>query len=284
MTIGDLVHEAAAVPAKAAPRRRSVPAQLPTVTLFGLAVTNATKREAVALMESWIGARDRRSRAVFIVNAHTLNRSADERAYAAVLSGGDVVFADGIGARIAARLKGVHMRDNLVGTDLVPLFMRSKRARGYRYFLLGGTPGTAERAAARLREDVPGIAIAGCQHGWFDPVETGALVERINAAAPDMLLVAMGNPLQEQWIAEHLRALRVPVSIGVGGLFDHWAGNLNRAPSWVRRGGMEWVQLLLQQPHKWRRYLLGNPRFLARALVDAWRDRSRAQGPPAQWQ
>jgi N-acetylglucosaminyldiphosphoundecaprenol N-acetyl-beta-D-mannosaminyltransferase len=283
MTIGDLVRDTTAVPAQPTPRLRSVPSQLPTVTLFGLAVTNATKREAVALMESWIGARDRRSRAVFIVNAHTLNQAADDPGYAALLSGGDVVFADGVGARIAARLKGVHMRDNLVGTDLVPLFMRAKRARGYRYFLLGGTPGTAERAAAQLREDVPGIAIAGCQHGWFDGAETGAVIERINAAAPDMLLVAMGNPLQEQWIATHLPALRVPVSIGVGGLFDHWAGDLQRAPSWVRRGGMEWVQLLLQQPHKWRRYVLGNPRFLSRALVDARRDRRRQQGPPVQW-
>jgi N-acetylglucosaminyldiphosphoundecaprenol N-acetyl-beta-D-mannosaminyltransferase len=283
MTIGDLVHEAAAVPAKAAPRLRSVPSQLPTVTLFGLAVTNATKREAVALMESWIGARDRRSRAVFIVNAHTLNLSADDRAYAAVLSGGDVVFADGIGARIAARLKGVHMRDNLVGTDLVPLFMRSKRARGYRYFLLGGTPGTAERAAARLREDVPGIAIAGCQHGWLDRAETGAVIERINAAAPHMLLVAMGNPLQEQWIAAGPRAAcagqhrRRRLVRPLGRQLEPGA-QLGAA----RRHGV--VQLLLQQPHKWRRYLLGNPRFLARALVDAWRDRSRTQGQPARWQ
>jgi len=60
----------------------------------------------------------------------------------------------------------------------------------------------------------------------------------------------------------------VPVSVGVGGLFDHWAGNLKRAPGWVRRFGIEWVQLLLQQPHKWRRYVLGNPKFVVRALRD----------------
>ena len=117
-----------------APRLRSVPSQLPTVTLFGLAVTNATKREAVALMESWIGARDRRSRAVFIVNAHTLNLSADDRAYAAVLSGGDVVFADGIGARIAARLQGAsHARQS--GRHRPGAVVHAlQAARGYRYF------------------------------------------------------------------------------------------------------------------------------------------------------
>ena len=80
----------------------------------------------------------------------------------------------------------------------------------------------------------------------------------------------MGNPLQEQWIHDHRAALRVPVSIGVGGLFDHWGGNLRRAPLWVRRLGFEWLQILLQQPgRKWRRYLLGNPKFLARAFGTA---------------
>jgi N-acetylglucosaminyldiphosphoundecaprenol N-acetyl-beta-D-mannosaminyltransferase len=78
------------------------------------------------------------------------------------------------------------------------------------------------------------------------------------------LLVGMGNPLQERWIHDHEAALDVPVMMAVGGLFDHWAGNLRRAPAFVRRLGFEWLQLLLQQPHKFPRYALGNPMFLAR--------------------
>ena len=74
----------------------------------------------------------------------------------------------------------------------------------------------------------------------------------------------MGNTKQEQWIDKYRDQLKVPVAMGVGGLFDHWAGNLNRAPLWVRKLGYEWLQLLLQQPHKWRRYLVGNPKFLFR--------------------
>jgi N-acetylglucosaminyldiphosphoundecaprenol N-acetyl-beta-D-mannosaminyltransferase len=84
----------------------------------------------------------------------------------------------------------------------------------------------------------------------------------------------MGNPMQEQWIHGHLPMLEVPVSIGVGGLFDHWGGTLRRAPLWVRCLGIEWVQLLIQQPHKWRRYVLGNPKFVCRALSDAHASRS----------
>src|SRR5262249_42842994 len=140
--------------------------------------------------------------------------------------------------------------------------------RGYRYFLLGGSPGTPERAATLLERDFPGIHIAGHCHGYVSLGEARDVVATINRARPEMLLVAMGNPLQERWLHDHLDALRVPVSVGVGGLFDHWAGSLHRAPLWVRRLGIEWAQLLLQQPHKWRRYVLGNPKFIVRAIRD----------------
>ena len=93
-----------------------------------------------------------------------------------------------------------------------------------------------------------------------------ALIERINAARPDVLLVAMGNPLQERWIDDHRDLLRVPVAMGVGGLFNFWSGNVRRAPRWLRRAGHEWLAVMFRQPHKARRYLLGNPLFLARIL------------------
>lgn len=243
----------------------------PTVTVFGVPVSNATKGQAVALMESWIRNDDGKARAIFIVNAHTLNLAWEDSEYRAILQTGDIVFADGIGVRIAAWLKGIQLRDNLVGTDLLPLFMRAKRDRGYRYFLLGGRPGIAERAAAYLRRELPGLRVVGSHHGCFESRETGVVIDAVNGAAPDMLLVGMGNPLQEEWIHRNRAALRVPLSIGVGGLFDHWAGDLHRAPGWVRRLGMEWCQILLQQPHKWRRYLVGNPQFMSRALTDVRR-------------
>ena len=242
-----------------------------TVSLLGVRVTDTTRREAVALMEAWIRAADGRARAAFIVNAHTLNLACEDAAYRAVLNAADVVFADGTGVRLAARLRGVQLVDNLVGTDLLPQFFTTHLARGYRYFLLGGTPGTDARAAARVRQEFPGIRVVGHHHGFFAESAAPAVIDQINAAAPDMLLVAMGNPLQERWIDAHRAALHVPVCIGVGGLINHWAGDLQRAPQWVRELGMEWGQILLQQPHKWRRYLLGNPKFVYRAVVDARR-------------
>jgi N-acetylglucosaminyldiphosphoundecaprenol N-acetyl-beta-D-mannosaminyltransferase len=189
-----------------------------------------------------------------------------------VLADADIVFGDGTGVRLAARLKGVNLRDNLVGTDLLPAFFRAHLASGYRYFLLGAAPDTVHRAARRLRCAYPGIQIVGHHHGYVGAAEAPDVIDLINQAGPDMLLVAMGNPIQEQWIHRYRDALRVPVCIGVGGLFDHWAGNLRRAPQWVQSAGIEWLQILLQQPHKWRRYLLGNPKFVFHAVQDAWRE------------
>jgi exopolysaccharide biosynthesis WecB/TagA/CpsF family protein len=99
--------------------------------------------------------------------------------------------------------------------------------------------------------------------------ERKALVARINETEPDVLLVALGNPMQEAWIADRLPALRVKVAIGVGALFDYLAGAVPRAPVWIRRLGAEWVYRLLMEPWRlWRRYVIGNPRFLFRVVTN----------------
>ncbi|HKA28914.1 MAG TPA: WecB/TagA/CpsF family glycosyltransferase [Candidatus Binatia bacterium] len=244
------------------------------MTVLDVPITNLTQKAAVALIRRWVAARDECSRSVFIANAHTLNLASEHPWYRDILRRADVVFGDGTGVRLAARLRGVRMCANLVGTDLVPRLMAESLSDGVRYYLLGAGADTVGRAVRSLEERIPGIAIAGFHHGFVDGAASREVVERINAARPGVLLVAMGNPLQEEWITRHLPDLRVPVSIGVGGLFDHWAGNLVRAPHWIRRAGFEWLQILLQQPRKkWRRYMLGNPKFIARALAAARTER-----------
>jgi len=245
------------------------------VTVLDVPITNLSQEAAVALIRRWVAARAGCSRSVFIANAHTLNLASEHPGYREILRHADVVFGDGSGVRLAARLRGVRMCANLVGTDLVPRLMAESLSDGVRYYLLGAGADTIGRAVRSLEERIPGIAIAGFHHGFLDATNSREVVERINAARPDVLLVAMGNPLQEEWIARHQPQLRVPVSIGVGGLFDHWAGNLVRAPRWVRRAGFEWLQILLQQPRKkWRRYVLGNPKFIARTLVTTRKERA----------
>ena len=247
----------------------SGPASARLVEILGVRVANLHTIEAVAHMQKLMWAAAPHARAVYIVNAHTLNLACDDPSYRAVLNGGDTVFGDGTGIRWAARWQGKKMIDNLVGTDLLPFFFVNTMERGYRYFLMGAKPDVVERAAAHLPKAFPGLNVVGHQTGHYAQSEHDGVLARINAARPDVLMVGMGNPIQERWIHDNrTRLTNVKLAVGVGGLFDHWGGELTRAPRWVRRNGFEWVQLMVQQPHKWRRYLIGNPKFLIRVAQE----------------
>lgn len=240
--------------------------------ILGVPVTDWTMAQALAWLSTALTAEGRSTHAVFFVNAHTLNLACDDPSYRATLTSAQRVFGDGTGVRWAARLlHGIQLRDNVNGTDLVPLLFDTLANRGLRYFLLGNTPERIGRAAAYAERRFTGWTLAGYHHGYIDAAQSAAVVEEINASGAHLLLVGMGNPKQEQWIAQHLPQLRVPVCMGTGGLFDYWVGDLVRAPQWVRTIGYEWLHLLLRQPHKARRYLLGNPKFLARVLASRLR-------------
>lgn len=239
---------------------------LDTVSILGVPVRDMAMDNALELLEQLL-LDARAAKAVFFVNAHTLNQSFDVPGYRAVLRSADHVFGDGTGVRWAARLlHGRTLRANVNGTDVVPLLFSRLAGCGLSYFLLGNSHDRIERAAAYARRTFPGWTQVGAHHGFLDGGDDAGLIEKINLSGASLLLVGMGNPKQEQWIARHLPQLRVPLCMGTGGLFDYWVGDLVRAPAWVRRIGCEWLHLLIRQPHKIRRYLLGNPKFLLRTV------------------
>ena len=234
------------------------------VTVFGVRITDADRPAALRLLDQLRAAPGTGS--VYFVNAHTLNLAAADPAYRDLLNRADLVFGDGTGVRWAARWRGVRLQANLVGTDLVPAWLDSRP--GLRVFLLGGSPELAERAGEGFRRRFPDAELVGVHRGHLDEAASQAVIARINAARPDLLLVGMGNPVQERWIARHRDRLDAGVCLGVGGVFAYWAGALDRAPLWLRRRGFEWLHILRRHPHKARRYLLGNMAFLARLV---WR-------------
>lgn len=243
------------------------------LSILGVPVTDVTMDEALALLDAMIASQPARSHSVYYVNAHTLNVACDDPSFRDVLRRADRVFGDGTGVRWASRLlHGANLRDNVNGTDLVPRLFTTRAGLGHRYYLLGNTPERIERAAAFTQRTFPGWTLAGFHHGYLKPGDHEAVIADINQSNAQMLLVGMGNPMQERWIDQHLPKLQVPICMGVGGLFDYWSGDLVRAPGWVRKFGSEWVHLLVRQPVKARRYLLGNPKFLGRIAL------SKAQG------
>jgi N-acetylglucosaminyldiphosphoundecaprenol N-acetyl-beta-D-mannosaminyltransferase len=247
------------------------------VHVLGVKIVNETFEQALERLEPILAGRA--ATALFFVNAHTLNLAASDPGYRRELNEADLVYGDGTGVRWAAKARGIRMKANLNGTDLVPALLA--RGRGLRCYLLGATPEAIERAAAHFRQAYPGCVLAGHHHGYLDEAATNSVIDAINAADVDLLLVGMGNPLQERWIARHRARLEVGLCAGVGGLFTYWAGDLDRAPCWMRRVGIEWLHILRRQPQKFQRYVLGNPLFLLRLLLWLPADLLRPQAPPA---
>jgi N-acetylglucosaminyldiphosphoundecaprenol N-acetyl-beta-D-mannosaminyltransferase len=135
-----------------------------------------------------------------------------------------------------------------------------------RVFLLGGRPGSAEAAAAKLVAQNPGLIVSGtyCPPLGFekDPLQREEIEARITAARPHLLFVALGAPKQEYWMYEHARNLGVPVAMGVGGSFEMVSGAVARAPRLLQQMGIEWVYRLMREPGRmWKRYLIGNLQF-----------------------
>jgi N-acetylglucosaminyldiphosphoundecaprenol N-acetyl-beta-D-mannosaminyltransferase len=251
---------------EAPPPRRPAHGDDRRLRILGVEITDVTVGRAIELIDGMLQERDGAARAVYFANAHTLNCAAADPDYRRLLNEAARVFGDGTGVRWAARLQGVRVRDNLCGTDLLPALMRATTHRGYRYYLLGAAEPVvrgAARCVAELLGDPSGVA--GCHHGYLaDPGLGDRVIDAINDSGADVLLVGMGNPIQEGWIHEHRARLRVGVAMGVGGLFDYMSGQRPRAPRWLRRIGAEWLGVLLRDPRKARRYLLGNPLFLWR--------------------
>ncbi|MDH5536877.1 MAG: WecB/TagA/CpsF family glycosyltransferase, partial [Betaproteobacteria bacterium] len=149
---------------------------------------------------------------------------------------------------------------------LFPRLCRMAADEGLSLYLLGARPGVAAAVAENARKRVPQLAIAGHRDGYWAEQDEQSVVSAIRASGADILLVAMGAPRQELWIAKNAPRLGVKVALGVGGLFDFYAGRVARAPLWLRELGLEWTYRLLQEPRRmWRRYVIGNPLFLWRA-------------------
>lgn len=249
------------------------------IAILGVDITDVTVSRAVDILEGMFRDEPQHTHSIYFVNAHTLNLAQADPGYRETLNSADHVFGDGTGVRWGARLQGVRVRDNLVGTDLTPSLFRMTAGRGYSYFLLGSDEPTVEKAAHYARVNFCGWRQAGFHHGFLTDDElTDRVLEQINEARPDVLLVGMGNPLQERWIARHKHLLRVPVVMGIGGLFDYWADNVSRAPLWLRKAGHEWLWRLYQQPKdKAHRYLVGNPLYLYHVCRERWVSRRTAK-------
>lgn len=255
--------------------RRGVRRLTPAVPLAAGAATGARPRilgvpvdpigveEATDRIGEWMASvrgSGRRVRHVVTLNPEMVMRARDDVAFWDVLASADLVVPDGIGVVWGLRMLGVPVAGRVPGVDLAQSCLARAARMGAPVMLVGGTPGevggwpVAELAAYRLMQVVPGLRVAATHHGYFawGGEEEEALLAGIEQARPALLLVGMGSPRQELWIARHRERLAgaVGVAMGVGGSLDVWAGRTRRAPAFARRAGVEWLWRLLQEPRR----------------------------------
>lgn len=176
------------------------------------------------------------------------------------------VLPDGASLLLAARLLGQRIPERVAGVDMFEALCRQAALHGLRVFLLGGRPGSAEKASSKLRSNYPGLNVCGtfCPPYGFenDPAQQLEIAGRIRCASPHLLFVAFGAPKQEYWIYEHARQLGVPITVGVGGSFEMVGGIVARAPRWLQNLGMEWLYRIAREPRRlWKRYLVSGIEF-----------------------
>ena len=235
------------------------------ISLFGLDVVSA---DTQAVIDELL-VPGRRSRVAFL-NAHCANVARRDTAYHDALATADMVLPDGIGIELAGKMQGRRFVANLNGTDFTPALLRQAAARGLTVFLLGGKPGVADGAADALCLKIPGLRVVGTRDGFGGMADERAAISAINAARPDILLVAMGVPKQDLWLARNAHRLDARITLGVGALFDFLSGRVARAPLAVRKVKCEWIWRLAMEPRRMAgRYIVGNATFLAQAAKAA---------------
>ncbi len=232
--------------------------------ILGVDVKVWSKARAFAEIEATIAVG--RHRKYAFLNAHGANIASTDNSYCEVLKQ-FAVMADGIGVDIASRnLYGEKFPDNLNGTDFIPGLLGHLR-QGVHVCLLGAKDGVADLAVQKLKQSYPQHRFSVAGSGYFTSEGEQAILRTLRNDPPDILLVALGNPIQEKWIAKRCDADHAIAVIGVGALFDFIAEHVPRAPKIWIRFRIEWLYRLFLEPRRmWRRYVLGNPVFLFRVI------------------
>ena len=226
----------------------------------GLKILRRTTAQMISSIDQTVAGQSRLD--IAFCNANTLLRAVDNADYHQTLDKMTLIN-DGIGADLAAKiLSGSSFPENLNGTDFVPALL-THSSLNLSLFLLGAKPEIVSQAAAKFQERFPQHTVAGFRDGYFTDKDLPSVFRDIEDAQPDILLVAMGNPRQEFFIHSHREHLKVPVTMGVGALFDFTAQVVKRAPHWMRATKTEWIYRLLQEPLRLaHRYTIGIGRFL----------------------
>ncbi len=201
------------------------------------------------------------------INAHSYNTLNEDKDFQRALQSSDVLLPDGISVVWAMRmLTGVKLQ-KIAGADLFQFEMERVNAIGGKCFFLGSTDNILQLIRKKAAKEYPNVEIHSYSPPYkpqFSDDDNREMIKAVNSVEPDVLFVGMTAPKQEKWAYEHFDELKVGHVCCIGAVFDFYAGTVNRAPHWMINNGLEWAYRLVKEPRRmWRRYLIGNAKFIA---------------------
>jgi N-acetylglucosaminyldiphosphoundecaprenol N-acetyl-beta-D-mannosaminyltransferase len=233
------------------------------VQILDIPFINKTKNDVVNdILHQYL--KEEKKGFIVTANPEIVMHAQQDRDYFYTLSKADLIVPDGIGVVIASNLKKNPLQERVPGFELMEDLLTLGNLYQLSVYIVGTKNEILEQAVKNIRLKYPDLKMAGYHHGYFDDKDD-TVIEEIQAVKPDLVLVALGCPRQENWIKRNIPKVDKGVFIGVGGSIDILAGHLKRAPIFWQRVHLEWFYRLLQQPSRWKRMLV-IPRFLIRVL------------------
>lgn len=197
------------------------------------------------------------------VNSASVNELIKNEEYRRAINNANLVNIDGISVVWALRFLGHKIPERVATPDLADDILTIAEKEGFSVFLFGAQETIILSCKKKLQEALPKLKIAGYRNGYYQAGDESLIVDMINKAKPDILLIGMPSPKKELFFEKYGHKLTAKYILGVGGYFDIISGVVNRAPKWVQNIGMEWFFRFIQEPGRfWRRYTFGAIRFI----------------------
>lgn len=230
--------------------------EIKEISIFNIRINPLTISEFLAIIES--GIREGRHIAQFGVNSATINDVVRSDEFRNILNSVELIHIDGMSVVWALRSFGFHIPERVATPDLADDLLVLADREKLKVFLFGAQEEILIRCRQNIEKKYPGLVIAGCRNGFYSPGEEEEILDLINTARPDIILLGMSSPRKEQFYYKYRHNLNAGYILGVGGYFDIMAGTIKRAPLWMQNAGLEWLFRLIQEPKRlWKRYFIG---------------------------
>ncbi len=229
-----------------------------TINILGVNISQLTMSETINKALAFL--EDGKNHVIYTPNSEIIYEAYKNSAFADILNSADINTADGIGVVYASKILKRPLSERVAGYDFLNNLIKKAAPLNKKVFLFGSKPGVAEEAAEELLRKYPGIVICGTRDGYFKDTESEQIANEIKQTEPDIVLVCLGAPKQENWIYKYKDIIGAKIIMGAGGSLDVLAGKVERAPEKWQKAGLEWAYRLKKEPKRFIR-MTALPKF-----------------------